>query len=71
MHGLSLVVRSGGCSLVVEPGLPVVVASHVAEALGQMGFSSCSSWAQELRVMVLVASQHVGSSQTRDRTCVS
>ena len=37
--------------LSVEPGLPTVVASHVAEALGQMGFSSCSSWAQELRVM--------------------
>ena len=34
------------------------------------GFSSCSMWAQELRCMGLVALRHVGSSRTRDQTCV-
>ena len=40
-----------------------------------VGFSSCDSWALEHRLsscgaMGLVAPRHVGSSQTRARTCV-
>ena len=42
-------------------------------ALGRVGFSSCSFWALEHRLTNcgLVASQHVGSFQIRDQTCVS
>ena len=44
--------------------------------LGNMGSrargpSRCCTWAQELWCAGLVALQHVGSSWTRDRTCVS
>ena len=51
-----------------------------APALGCMGFNSCGTWAQKLRIpgsraqaqqlwhTGLVAPQHVGSSQIRDRT---
>ena len=39
-------------------------------ALGATGFSSCGSRAQELWRTGLVAPQHVGSSWTRDWTCV-
>ena len=59
-----------------------VRASHVggfswgwAWALGCAGFSSCGSWALDHRLSNwctrLVASWHVGSSQTRDQTHVS
>ena len=34
------------------------------------GFSSCSTWAQQLWCQGLVALQHVESSWTRDQTCV-
>ena len=39
-------------------------------ALGHVGFSSCSAWAQQLWLMGLVAPQHVGSFHTRERTHV-
>ena len=35
-----------------------------------MGFSNCGAWAQLLRCINLVALRHVGSSWTRDQTCV-
>ena len=35
-----------------------------------VGFSSCSTWAQKLWCMGLVALSHVGSSRTREQTCV-
>ena len=49
--------------------------SCVAQTLGCMGFSSRGCWAssalaQQLWHMGLVASQHVGSSRTRDQTSV-
>ena len=54
-----------------------------AQTLGHTGFSSCGSWAQHLWLMGsraqvpylwltgLVALRHVGSSRTRDWSCVS
>ena len=63
--------------------LLIGVASLIEEhRLQQAGFSSCGPWAQQmqlpasraqaqqLRCSGLIASQHVGSSQTRDQTCV-
>ena len=35
------------------------------------GFSCCRAWAQQLSHMGLVALWHMGSSQTRDRNCIS
>ena len=35
-----------------------------------MGFCNCGAWAQLLRCINLVALRHVGSSWTRDQTCV-
>ena len=60
MCGFSLVVASGGYSLVVVLGLLIVVASLVAEH-GLWG-----SWASAVGAQGLVALWHVGSSQTRD-----
>ena len=40
------------------------------QALGPAGFSSGGIWAQRLWHTGLVAPRHVGSSQTRDQTCV-
>ena len=52
MCGPSLAVASGGYSLVVVHGLITEVASLVAaQALGSMGFHSCSSGAPERRLM--------------------
>ena len=51
LRRLSLVAVSGGYSLVVVHQLLIVVASLVcfrARALGNVGFSSCGTWAQEL-----------------------
>ena len=54
-----------------------------ARFLGCVSFRNCSSWAQQLRLMApraraqqlwcsgLAAPRHVGSSRSRDRTCVS
>ena len=58
---LSLLVVSWGYSLVATLSLLVAVASLAAQALG-LRLSSCST-------QHLVASWHVGSSQTRDQTC--
>ena len=83
--GLSLIVASGGYSLVVMPVLLIAVASLVAElrAPGRAGFSDCSvcvlsiwgSWVLQHRLSsrrawALLLSGIVGSSRTRDRTCV-
>ena len=45
MLGLSLVVESRGDSLVAVLGL-VAVASRGAQAVGHVGFASCSVWAR-------------------------
>ena len=68
--GLSLAAESRGSSLVVVCGLLVEVASlAVEEGSRHTGFSR-SVWAQKLWCTNLVAVRHVGSSQTRDQTCV-
>ena len=55
---------SGGYSVFVVCGLLIMVVSLVAEhGLWGVGFSSCGP-------VGLVAPRHVGSSRTRDRTCV-
>ena len=58
VYGLSLVAV---CRLLIGWG------SCGARALG---FSSCSTWAQYLWYLGLIALQHVDSSQTRDQTRV-
>ena len=65
--GFSLVAVSRGCSSLRCPGLSCCG----AEAVGLTGFSSCRAQDQWLTCTGLVASRHVGSSQTRDQTCVS
>ena len=65
-----------GYSLTVIHGLPTAVAFPVcgAHTLGPTDFSSCSTWAQQLWPMGLVAPWHVASSQSRDWThvpCIS
>ena len=67
-----------GASVVAAHGL----SSCSSRALEHVGFSSCRMWTQQLQLagsrvqaqqlwhMGLVALRHVGSSQTRDRTCV-
>ena len=49
--------------------------SYKAQGLGHMGFSTCGSRALQHRLNScgtgLVALWHVGSSRTRDQTCVS
>ena len=51
MCGLSVAVASGGYSVVVVHGLIIEVTSLVAaQALGSMGFHSCSSRAPERRL---------------------
>ena len=70
-HRLSLVVASRGYS-----SLWYAVFSLwwllLLRSMGSRhaGFSSCSTWAQQLWHTGLVAPQHVGSSRTRDRTHV-
>ena len=73
----SLVVESGGFSLVVVCELLIVVASLIVEH-GPYGMWAQQSWfpgsraqAQWLWHTGLVAPQHVGSSLTRNRTYVS
>ena len=70
--GLSLVVASGGYSLVVAHRLLHVVASLFVKHRLQsaQASSSCSMRAQQLWLMGLAAPRHVGSSPTRDQTCV-
>ena len=53
-HRLSLVLASGGCSLVAVHGLLIVVVSLVV-------------WYEGSRDTGLVVPQHVGSSWTRDQ----
>ena len=82
-RGLSLVAASGGCSSLRCAGFslrwPLLLRSTGSR---HAGFSSCSTWAQQLWVTGsraqakqlwhtgLVAPQHVGSSWTRARTRV-
>ena len=70
MCGLSVVVVSGGYSLVALCGLLTSVFYCGAQALEYMGFSSCSVWGSAGVVMSLVALWRVESSWTRDRTHV-
>ena len=76
--GISLGLVSGGCSLFAVLRLLIEVASLVAkhQALGLVGFTSCSFQGLEHRLSKLwcvcwVSPWHVGSSQIRDRTHVS
>ena len=75
-HRLSLVVVSGGCSwLQCTHFLLQWLLLWQSMRSRARGLSSCCSWAQEhwlssLWSMGLVAPWHVGSSQTRDQTCV-
>ena len=82
--GFSLVAASGGYSLTAVCTVPIAAASCCgAQARGCADFSGCGTraqqlWflgsrarAQQLRHMGLVALQHVGSFQIRDRTHVS
>ena len=71
------------CIVRVTPSLIGDFSCCPAQALGPVGFRSCSTWAQCLRLLGprawtqqlwcrgLVALQHVGSSQIRNQTCVS
>ena len=61
---LSLVAANRGYSLVAVHELLIVVASLAVEHRLQ------GAWAQQLRLVELVAPQHVESSQSRDRTHV-
>ena len=76
-HGPSLVADRRGRSGLGARALTAVASCRGALALGHMGFSSCSNQAPgRCRLdncgwhMGLVAPEHVGSSQTRDRTGV-
>ena len=71
--GFSLFAARGSYSLVAVCRRLIAVASLIEEhgLSGQASFSSCSTWAQFLWLMGLVAPQHVGSSQIRDWICVS
>ena len=83
MHGLSLVAVSGGYSLLLCAGFSLRWLLLLWSTGSRcVGFSSCGMRAQQLwlagsRVQAqqlwctgLVALWHVGSSRTRDRTCV-
>ena len=78
-HGFFLVAASRGYSLAVMHRLLIAVASLVGRtAAGHMSFSSCGSRALGYRLSHcgldscdLVAPWNVGSSQIRDRTCIS
>ena len=59
---------SGGFSLV--GGDWGLLSSCGAQASHCRGFSFCGAWAQYLLRPGLVAPRHVGSSWTRDQTCV-
>ena len=61
---VSLVAANRSYSLVAVPGLFMVEVSLVAEHGLEI------AWTQQLWYMGLAAPQHVGSSQTRDPTCV-
>ena len=78
LQGFSLVMASRVYFLAVARRILIAMAFLVAEApvLGQVGSvvaapKPWSAGAQELWSTGLVAPQHVGSSQTRDRTHVS
>ena len=69
-HGLSLVVASGGYSLLPCAGFSLQWLLLLRSTGSRhVGFSSCGTQAQYLWCTGLVALQHVGSSRTRDRTC--
>ena len=71
VQGLSLVAASGVDSLLWCAGFSLWWLL-LLQSMGSRGagFSSCGTWAQQLWHMGLVAPRHVGSSQTRDWTCV-
>ena len=69
--GLSLVAVSHGYSSLRCTGFSLQwLLSLRSTGSRCAGFSSCSTWAQQLWRMGLVTPRHVGSSRTRDRTCV-
>ena len=69
-RGLSLVVASEGYSLLRCVGFSLWWLLLLRTTGSRhAGFSSCGWRAQQLWFVGLVALQHVGSSQTRDRTC--
>ena len=71
MRGLSLVVASAGFSLLPCAGFSLRSLLFLQNTGSRCaGFSSCGSWALELRLSSCGAPQHVGSSWTRDQTRV-
>ena len=71
VRGLSLVVASGGYSLSRYAGFSLWwLLLLQSTGSRRTGFSSCGTRAQQLWLAGLVAPRHVGSSQTRTRTCV-
>ena len=71
LWGPSLAVASEGCSLLLCRFLCSGFSCCRAQALEHIGFSSCSTWAQQLRHRGLVALRYVGSSPIRDRTALA
>ena len=70
-HGLSLVVARRGYSSLRCTGFWLQwLLLFQSTGSRHAGFSSCSTWAQQLWHVGLVVLRHVGSSQTRDGTCV-
>ena len=62
---------SEGCSLLLCRFLCSGFSCCRAQALEHIGFSSCSTWAQQLWHRGLVALRYVGSSPIRDRTALA
>ena len=72
LHTGFLQLQRVGLLLVVVCRLLIAVASLLLQSTGSgcAGFSACSMRPQQLRLMGLVASWHVGNSGTRDQTRV-
>ena len=71
LWGPSLTAASEGCSSLLCRFLCSGLSCCRAQALEHKGFSSCSTWAQQLRHRVLDALRYVGSPPIRGRTHVS
>ena len=71
LWGPFLAVASEGCSLLLCRFLCSGFSCCRAQTLEHIGFSSCSTWAQQLWHRGLVALRYVGSSPIRDRTALA
>ena len=71
LHGLFSSCREWGYSLLQSMGFSLQGLLWLQSTGSRhSSFSSCSSWAQQLWHMSLVALWHVESSWTRDQTCI-